>query len=135
MCGRLPCRKKREGPYEAMTLSEKQSIYCVLERTAVGFCRVFMPNGWEQLHLSFKKKKNSKVGKLCDVLAQGIIASGKGSIERRVLRGCLSTAAPVDDCQLLLADACDKKNARIIGSDLEENNDEQVTTSAVNDNI
>lgn len=52
-----------------------------------------------------------------------------------MLRGCLTTAASANDCHLHFSDTCGKKIAEITGSDLEDINDEQVATAAVNDNI
>lgn len=71
--------------------------------------------------------------KLCVLLAQGIVAAKKGSLERRVLRGCLCTAALAIHCQLLLSAACNEKCGKSDNSCSEKTDDEPVASTAVDD--
>lgn len=83
-------------------MAERQALQQVLRRLIVGACRTVMPNNWKELRKVFDTI-SVEDSKFCVMVADGVLAARKDSVERRVIPSCLYTTDPVFDCQVLIS--------------------------------
>lgn len=83
----IPCWEHRENCYRVLSVEEQQALQRVLQWLIVGACRLRTPNDWKELHKTFDTNSVEN-DKLCVKLADEIIATRKGSVQRKVLCGC-----------------------------------------------
>lgn len=103
----IPSRIERGGKYGSFTLMQQDALNRVLNRVIRGAAQLLVPNDADAFENACRCGRVEE-GKLRKNLVASIRAAKKGSVERRVLCGCLCVTTTASDTRILLAnDAAD----------------------------